>query len=1132
MANQALSEAEDFAYLTDEPAQEDAFGAHKRIAATLASTIRANPDLKVIGLVGPWGSGKSTVVGFVRDCLTKGTPADTFFFTYDAWLHQSDPPRRAFLEALIHFLREEQVGHDDVWKDKLDRLNGRVEENFVTKTPILTTSGAMVILSLFALPIGWSLVIKHGLEIALRPSAVFPTQFSLGLFLLLLPLLIALGVSFWWRPCRSFWKAEFWKKKNFVLNRSPHEYESVLSTFVHRESTRHKIQTTRELVPTTIEFQEAFRSIMQEATRPNRRFVFVVDNLDRLPGHEALEMWAIIRSFFLGEAGNQVSSPQALMPTVILPIDEAALGSIYSSTGDAVKDDGRTKAFMEKTFDLTFRVTKPVFTNWSAFLEEQMRFIFGQSMQNEWIVRTRIFLDQLFLNDPKTFITPRYIKRVVNAISLTSTQWKEFNIPFVSVSYYCVFQEYINKDIDSELGNPRASIDYYDRDWQRSIAAMHYGVPPDVAYQVLLGAPLRRAIAGFDKTAFQSLADTTGFKEVFSRILEDYKQDETNDDTVVNTINLLAEISPVGEIGYRGDWSSLRRAFGRKEAGAGLAERDCTAALALLAREEEVQQRETLGVILGRIAAALHVQKSDPEKDVLAQHIAEFLRSLDKQYPGLLNQVAEIALPDDAAVFVSVAGLCADRPSIFEKISTHITSASLSEVLVDDLKEPKQEDADRRFRAVLGTGAKDQLGQYFTDAGRFLSSSTGRGIATALLALGVGAKDGFAEAAAQLDSLANSGRLVGFITGPWQLGATTWVARSLVLLALRNPDLVPNLQPTIASRAHDEPDLAKWLDDAYRDFGSAKEVSFAALVDSVAANEGLRDIVSAVLSFRIVHSNSVDVSPEGFLDRVVALTKFLPEGTLREYVFNLASHDQFWDVLAVRRLDNSIVLLLRMLADESRWTAQAERALVSLAGEVSEEGWSQAIGNCGNPISALELLGKLGGKATFFKLYTPMMAAIDRLLASEDSTWIEQWFSLVRWVPTAQRKTLLRNLRDRILSEIKLPQMLSLLSAGGPDLVESGYFQERGDEVARLIVLPCLGLPGGRAYIKCYSRNLAPSVASSAEETRAVLREQLGEMTKAAESEDQAFAGELVSKWGLAIESSDAEEAVRSTDEE
>ena len=92
---------------------------------------------------------------------------------------------------------------------------------------------------------------------------------------------------------------------------------------------------------------------MDEVAAPGRRFIFVIDNLDRLPEAQSVELWANIRSFFLG------STPGSNLPTIILPIDEKAIRRMYR----AAHDDDKTaaslaKSFMEKTFDLTFRVTQ------------------------------------------------------------------------------------------------------------------------------------------------------------------------------------------------------------------------------------------------------------------------------------------------------------------------------------------------------------------------------------------------------------------------------------------------------------------------------------------------------------------------------------------------------------------------------------------------------------------------------------------------------------------------------------------------------------------------------------------------------------------------------------------------------
>ncbi len=69
-------------------------------------------------------------------------------FTYDAWLHQSDPPRRAFLEALIADLTE----HDRIkaadWAPKLSELNGRLESTVTTTSRSLSEAGKWIFLSL------------------------------------------------------------------------------------------------------------------------------------------------------------------------------------------------------------------------------------------------------------------------------------------------------------------------------------------------------------------------------------------------------------------------------------------------------------------------------------------------------------------------------------------------------------------------------------------------------------------------------------------------------------------------------------------------------------------------------------------------------------------------------------------------------------------------------------------------------------------------------------------------------------------------------------------------------------------------------------------------------------------------
>ena len=88
------------------PCAEDLFAgkAHTTIAANICDTIKNNPDCRMIGLDGSWGSGKSNLLKIVEKQLNpqqgEHDQQNFYFFLYDAWGHQEDIQRRAILENL------------------------------------------------------------------------------------------------------------------------------------------------------------------------------------------------------------------------------------------------------------------------------------------------------------------------------------------------------------------------------------------------------------------------------------------------------------------------------------------------------------------------------------------------------------------------------------------------------------------------------------------------------------------------------------------------------------------------------------------------------------------------------------------------------------------------------------------------------------------------------------------------------------------------------------------------------------------------------------------------------------------------------------------------------------------------
>lgn len=83
-------------FLTDEPDQlgTDAFG-HSDYAEALHSIVTDERPPLTVGLFGPWGVGKSSIIGALQKKLTGDTK--TAFVYFDAWRYEEDPLRRQFL---------------------------------------------------------------------------------------------------------------------------------------------------------------------------------------------------------------------------------------------------------------------------------------------------------------------------------------------------------------------------------------------------------------------------------------------------------------------------------------------------------------------------------------------------------------------------------------------------------------------------------------------------------------------------------------------------------------------------------------------------------------------------------------------------------------------------------------------------------------------------------------------------------------------------------------------------------------------------------------------------------------------------------------------------------------------------
>jgi hypothetical protein len=260
--------------ISDAPAGIDAFRSHAGIALALAELMRRESGGRSIALAGPWGSGKSTIVELLKESLDS---KDEAVLVFDAWSHQGDPLRRAFLEEARRFLLRAQWIRQADLREEFESLSHRTNRSRTNVTSILGWGGGVMAVLVFLAALGVAFVSKF------TPDQ---TGFWVGLVLFLSPLAVAFLMLIAFGICQL--AARFYPEKV-----STDRWQNPLVLLWKR--TR-EVQISSGLQtpdPTSIEFASIFSRLLDQALqRKERRLVIVVDNLDRLDPEEARQAWS------------------------------------------------------------------------------------------------------------------------------------------------------------------------------------------------------------------------------------------------------------------------------------------------------------------------------------------------------------------------------------------------------------------------------------------------------------------------------------------------------------------------------------------------------------------------------------------------------------------------------------------------------------------------------------------------------------------------------------------------------------------------------------------------------------------------------------------------------------------------
>lgn len=1103
-------EAPQINFIADNVAEADSFASHSRIARAIATVIRQKRDLKVIGLLGSWGSGKSTVVNFVEKLIRNSASKEEFyFFRYDAWLLQSDPPRRAFLETLINFLVDQKgVTTAARWEDRLLELNRQVENAETTSTPSLSTAGRFLLPSALLVPIGMQLIGHDWYDALSSGSTWFDgVAYYIGWLFIFAPAFVALAIYLYWRPTRKIWSKEFWITQNWTTHRAPYEADSILSIFTNREIQHTNNRTVRSPDPTTIEFQSIFREIMSEVSSSDRRYVFVIDNLDRLPEEQAVELWATIRSFFLG------AKQSGSLPTVILPIDEGAVRRMYASNhADPEMANALAQSFMDKTFDLKFHVSRPVLSNWHEYLELQMTELFGDYLQIGWSHRVHVIFDRWVLkSSPDAEITPRIINTALNDIGILWLQWFKSNIPFASIAYYAINRNSIGSKILEEVTSGDVGLAHEDPDWQISLAALHYGVDVSEASQVLLERPLSEAIQGGNTDAFAAHAKVAGFEQVFERILDRAATNGTGF-SATNAILLyehleLPETAQTIEV-----WRRLRNLYIIYASPDEIDSVDATALAILMARcpraKRDVFIREA-AARMSSIGEGTYVKGGRAANFVAACRVIS--TAADELGVGGLKLVVK----GDPKAYLQILSLAGDDANLLGRLKSGADGSAIAAALasaLQDLSTAKGSDVCVRLLKQAGTPLPWKV--VIDAAGTKLESTFDAATAIAANCLGILRKS---EAAAQFraDQLLDNGNLVQRFNEAYS-GKNVEACASLAALilvtknpaALSPPDGVP--WPSAFS-AHEG--LAEQLAERLSEFGGAEDMNgYAAIGEN---NGSLAPAMKAVASeqFRMGKLNLPD--PATVAEQFVFYTSYLDDDLAVRFASAIGEKEEFWEKLSTLPLTKNAMTYRMLLNEESTVRARSVEVTTSALKQVTVDQWQAALsGKQPYPIAAALVAANPAAEIEG-NLCEGLRLAIQSLTSGADPTLRERWFELAIHVKPSLRKTLFKSVTDALAATPMGSGLTELLSAQDNVLLREGALFEKAEGAVRNIVLPLVG-SSELDWLCDRASFFSTVIAKSSTEARDAVANQITVRLEA-ENQDEAKQriANLRSDWGL-----------------
>lgn len=477
-------------HLADVPIGEDHFAsrAQRRMSDVIAGYIRSQKICRKVGIEGSWGSGKSNLVKMLT---SNETLSNYRFFIYDAWAHQTDMPRRAFIEEFVSFLKKNSLLKSATPVEaKRDEVLGSVTTLRTLTESSFSWSTFWLVLSAIVTPACVSL------------SSIFQESSCWK------NLIVAIPAAFVVLAVLSL-LIDYHKEKDVNVSFCTYARDHLLGAFRKDATSTAKNEYKHQIEPLSSSFYEFFGTV-ESNLKPDKRVILVIDNMDRLPSDKLQRIWTMIQSFFGSEDTMYLHRFQ-----IIVPFDRNHLHLF-----DVDKDEALVSAYLDKIFDVVFRVPLPSLQDWEGYFDEKWEEAFGsEELSKQELDSVRRIFDCY-----QETITPRTIIRFINEMVTLSLMDENHEIKNQYKAVFICKKSYILKyPLDaladlSYLGALQQTFEV-DKKFYQSLTALCYQVPLDRDEETVAYRALKLALRNGDGETVTHIARLPSFSSMLGKII-------------------------------------------------------------------------------------------------------------------------------------------------------------------------------------------------------------------------------------------------------------------------------------------------------------------------------------------------------------------------------------------------------------------------------------------------------------------------------------------------------------------------------------------------------------------------------------------------------------------------------------